>query len=286
MKKTTVAICYDFDKTLSKTEMQAFAFIPNLGLTESQFWQKVEHFVQRTGADRTLAYLRVMLDECTQQGISLTREYLVQQGKKIQFFDGVSTWFKRLNAYAKQKNITLEHYIISSGNREIVEGCKIFDQVTDVFGCEFLYDQNGLAYWPKNAVNYTLKTQYLFRISKGTFDGRDEVAINKRTKEKHVHFHNMIYIGDGLTDIPCMTLVKEKGGTAISVYQTKDKAKSQNLLMDNRVNYMCKSSYKSGSALEKLMHLIIDSLALKEVLMHKENSTKKNHNIISKKSKP
>lgn len=272
MKKTVVAICYDFDKTLTTDNMQFYSFIPNLNIDEATFWGKCTDLVKKTGIDITLGYLRTMIDECKKQGIKLTREYLHSMGKDIKFCAGVKTWFSRLNKYAEKHNVQLEHYLISSGNKEMIEGTDIFKEFTNVFACEYLYDETGEAYWPKNIVNYTVKTQCLFRICKGAQDLTDEKTINKRIAQKHVEFRNMIYIGDGLTDIPCMTLVKERGGTAISVYND-NKNTCAELLEDNRVNFVCKSNYTTNSPLEKLIKMVIDSLALKENLLKKENET-------------
>lgn len=275
MKKTVIAICYDFDKTLATKNMQEYSFIPNLGITTEEFWTRANNFCKRHQCDLTLAYLRTMINECKKAGIKLTKEYLHGLGKDIEFFDGVETWFKRLNKFAEKQGVKLEHYLISSGNLEIIEGTPIFKEFTKAFGCEFLYDCNKEAYWPKNTVNYTLKTQYLFRICKGASDLTDEHTVNRKTPKKHVEFRNMIYVGDGVTDIPCMTLVKERGGVAISVYHNKSKENTLELIEDNRVNYVCKSNYKSGSSFEKLVKMIISSLALKETLIRKEHTTKK-----------
>lgn len=275
MAKTVIAICYDFDKTLAKANMQEFSFIPNLNISTAEFWTRANKFAQKNQCDITLAYLRTMIDECEKAGIALTHEYLKSLGKDIEFFDGVKTWFARLNRFAEKQGVKLEHYLISSGNLEIIEGTPIFKEFTKAFGCEFLYNSSGLAYWPKNTVNYTLKTQYLFRICKNANDITDEHTVNKRIPKKHVEFRNMIYVGDGLTDIPCMTLVKERGGVAISVYHNNDRQQVASLVEDNRVNYICKSNYKSGSPFEKLVKMIISSLALKETLLQKECKTTK-----------
>lgn len=276
MEKTVVAICYDFDKTLATTNMQEFSFIPNLGYTVDEFWDKCDDLAKENGCDGILNTMRFMIDECKLKGVKLTKDYLRNLGKDVKFFDGVETWFDRINKYAKSKDIVLEHYIISSGNKEIIEGCPIFDAFTNVFGCEYLYDENGEAYWPKRAVNYTLKTQYLFRICKGLSSAQDEDKVNERINKKHVEFRNMVYIGDGFTDVPCMTLIKEKGGTAISVYPDDQKNKSVQLLKDNRVNYACLSDYSKGSEIEQLMQLILNSISLKEKLIRKES----NQNLI------
>lgn len=270
MEKTVVAICYDFDTTLATNDMQAFSFIPNLGLTTEEFWGLCSDFRKKEGVDNIISFLYVMIDECKKKGIKLTKDYLNSLGKDVKFFDGVTTWFKRLNQHADALGIQLEHYIISSGNKEIIEGSSIAKEFKGIYGCQFLYNEEGEAFWPKVAINYTLKTQYLFRIVKGAIE--DEDKVNDRIEKKHVEFRNMIYIGDGLTDVPCMTLVKEKGGYAISVYPTNKKDGSIKLLQDNRVNYACKSDFGSNSQLEKLVKLILESISIKEKLFDKENS--------------
>ena len=272
MTKPVVALIYDFDKTLATDDMQAFSFIPNLGLTSQEFWQKTEDFSKKTGTESTLAYLHLMIEECKRKGIKLTKEYLNSLGKDVKFYEGVTTWFKRLNLYAESLGIQLEHYIISSGNKEIIEGSSIAKEFKGIYGCEFLYDENGIAYYPKCIVNYTLKTQYLFRICKGVTDEIDNKTVNSRINEKHVEFRNMIYVGDGLTDVPCMTLIKEKNGKSVAVYQPNKKDVVEKLLLDNRVNYVCKSDFKSNSSLERLVKLILDSISISEKLLSKENN--------------
>lgn len=270
MSKNVIAICYDFDKTLATDDMQAFSFIPNLGLTSEEFWAKTGEFSKATGTESILSYLHCMITECKKKGIKLTKEYLRNLGKDVKFYDGVTTWFKRLNSFAQEKGIILEHYIISSGNKEIIEGSSIAKEFKAIYGCEFLYNEEGEAYWPKCTINYTLKTQYLFRIVKGVFDQTDDKNVNQRKDEKHVEFRNIIYLGDGLTDIPCMTLVKEKGGKSIAVYQPNKKDKVMPLLEENRVNYICESNFRASSHMEKLVKLILESMSLTNQLLEKE----------------
>lgn len=272
MKNTIVAICYDFDNTLSVMDMQSYGLIPAFGLTPNEFWQKNQAQVKKLGVTSVLSYLRLIIDECEKNNITLTRKFLNDCGKSIEYHNGVRTWFKRLNEYAASRGITLEHYIISSGNKEILEGSEIYKEFKNVFGCEYLYDRNGVAYWPKNIIDFTVKTQYLFKINKGIGAKDSESKVNERIEEKHVEFRNMIYIGDGYTDIPCMTLVREKGGTSISVYTDETKTISDNLVRDDRVNYACKADYSAGSELDKLLKLMIDSISLREKLFKKENN--------------
>lgn len=268
MSKTIVAICYDFDSTLSTHEMQ-YWLAPKLGMTISEFWANQSRM---KGVEFVLSYLWLTLDECHKKGIKVTREFLQSCGKDIEFYSGVKTWFKRLNEYALSKDIILEHYIISTGNREMIEGTPIYKEFKKTYGCEFIYGKDGEAFWPKFVVNGTTKTQYLFRINKGIEDDDFmEAKVNKRVDKKRVEFRNMIYIGDGVTDIPCMTLVKEKGGTAIAVYGEGKRGVSENLVRDRRVNFACKADYSSGGELDKIVKLVVDAIATREKLFKKEN---------------
>lgn len=271
MKKTVVAICYDFDNTLSTHDMQSFSFIPNLNMTPKEFWAQANDFARDNKMDGILSFTKFMIEDSKKAGIKLTKEYLNSLGKDVQFFDGVKTWFQRINKFAENIGVELEHYIISSGNKEIIEGTEIYKEFKEVYGCEFLYDENGEAYWLKNIVNYTQKTQYLFRICKGAYDMADEVKVNQRIKKYHVEFRNMIYVGDGLTDVPCLTLIKEKGGTSISVYKPETKDVSVKLISEGRVNYACLGDYTENSQLDSLIKLILNSISCKEILLSKEN---------------
>ena len=260
MKKTIVAICYDFDSTLSTHEMQ-YWLAPKLDMTIKEFWANQDKLV---GVNFVLSYLWITLNECRKKGIKVTREFLQSCGKDIEFYRGVKGWFKRLNKYAKEKNIILEHYIISTGNKEMIEGSAIFNEFEKIYGCEFLYDEKGEAFWPKLVVNGTTKTQYLFRINKGIDDDDFmEVKVNERVENKRVEFSNMIYIGDGVTDIPCMTLVTEKGGTAIAVYDENKKHVGDALLRDKRVQFACKADYSDGGELDKVVKHVINSIQSK-----------------------
>lgn len=266
MKKITIAICYDFDNTLSISDMQNFSFIPNLGLTPAEFWSVCNEFGRANKMDGVSTYLKFMIDLCKEKGIPLTREYLNSLGKDIKYFNGVTTWFDRINRYAKYKGVNLEHYIISSGNKEIIEGTEIFKEFKGVYGSEFLYNEEGVAYWPKCTINYTQKTQYLFRISKGAYDVSDDKKVNERIKKHHVEFPNMIYMGDGITDVPCLTLIKEKGGHSISIYKPETKFKSDKLINEDRVNFACVGDFSENSKVENLTKLIIDSISTRERL--------------------
>ncbi|MFA5503497.1 MAG: haloacid dehalogenase-like hydrolase [Erysipelotrichia bacterium] len=261
MAKPIVAIMYDFDKTLSTTDMQNYTFIPNLGLTPAQFWNATSEFTNKSGVERILSYMYMMIVEAKEKGIKLTREYLNSCGKNIKFFPGVTTWFKRINLYGERKGIKVEHYLVSSGTKEIIDGCAIINEFAAAYGCEYHYNSEGEPVWPKYAINYTQKTQFFFRIAKGVFDINDDNAVNEKMTKLRIPYRNIVYLGDGMTDIACMTLVKKNGGRSIAVYPEKEIAQVRKIYEDGRVSFICRSDYSAGSDLEKVIHLIIDSIS-------------------------
>lgn len=257
-----LAIMYDFDKTLSTTDMQNYDFIPALGMTPDQFWGSTTEFTQKEGVERILSYMYMMIKQCKDKGIKLTREYLNKCGKNIKFYPGVTTWFERINEYGRQHGVKVEHYLVSSGTKEIVEGCSIFNQFTQAYGCEYFYNEEGEPIWPKLAINYTQKTQFFYRVAKGVIDVTDDNSVNAKTKELRIPYSNIIYMGDGMTDVPCMTLVKKSGGKSIAVYPEKDSDKVKGLYTDGRVNFICRADYSAGSQIEKVIRLLIDAVEI------------------------
>ena len=268
-KKPIIALMYDFDKTLCTTDMQAYTFIPNLGMSANEFWAKASDLAEKHKMDRILAYMYLMLDEAHIHRKPIRRSDFVALGKDLELYPGVAEWFSRINRFGKEQGVTIKHYIISSGLREIIEGSSIYKEFDDVFAGEFLYDENGVACWPKNVVNYTTKTQFLFRINKGVLDISNDDDLNRFTPEEDrpVPFRNMIYIGDGLTDVPCMKLVKVNGGCSIAVYQKGKQAKVKDLILDQRVNFSEPADYTEGSQLDLITKDIIVKMAGVERLM-------------------
>lgn len=262
MKKPIVAIVYDFDKTLCSEDMQNYSFIPALGMTPEEFWGATSTFSEKTNVERILSYMYMMIKLAKDKGINLTKEYLKELGKDIKFYPGVLTWFKRINEYGESLGIQVEHYLVSSGTKEIIDGCAIADQFKAIYGCEFLFGEDGLPIWPKLTINYTAKTQFIYRITKGVLDVTDDSNVNKRINTKRVPFQNIVYLGDGMTDIPCMALVKESGGKSIAIYTKDSKDKAMELYNENRVNFICKADYSSNSQLEKVIKLVINSVAI------------------------
>ncbi len=270
-KRPIVAIMYDFDKTLCSEDMQNYSFIPALGMTPAEFWRETSIFSEKTNVEKILCYMYVMVDMAKKKGIKLTKEYLKSLGKDIKFFSGVSTWFKRINAYGDTQGIKIEHYLVSSGTKEIIDGCSIANEFTAIYGCEFLFDETGVPVWPKIAINYTAKTQFFFRISKGAMDLNDDIKLNQRTKERRIPYRNIIYLGDGMTDVPVMSLVKENGGKSIAVYPKGFREKVMNLYEENRVNFVCRADYSTNSELEKVIKLVINQVHITEELLKVEN---------------
>ena len=267
-----IGIMYDFDKTLSTTDMQNYDFIPNLGMTPAEFWGATTEFTAKEGVERILSYMYVMIAKAKEKGIKITREYLRECGKNIKFYPGVSTWFKRINEYGAEKGVQVEHYLVSSGTIEIVEGCPIYNCFEKAWGCEYYYNEDGEPVWPKLAINYTQKTQFYFRISKGATDVTNDNSVNEKTHSRRIPYRNIIYLGDGMTDVACMTLVKHNEGTSIAIYPEKESDKVKDLYTDGRCNFICKADYSSGSDLEKVIKLIIDKVAMLNEIDKREKS--------------
>lgn len=270
MKKSErpiIAIMYDFDKTLSRSDMQDYGFIPALGMSPSEFWGETGKFQAATGVERILSYMYTMVKLCKDKNIKLTRERLNEMGKNIEYFNGVSTWFDRINEYGKSLGVEIEHYIISSGTKEILEGCSIAKHFKYMFGCEFYFDPvTQEPVWPKLAINYTMKTQFIYRIRKGSFDLTDDTTINTKVENIRIPYTNMIYLGDGMTDIPCMQLVQNNLGHSIAIYSDKDEKALRKLLAEKRTNVCVKADYSKGSDLEKVIQSIIQTVAAESAL--------------------
>lgn len=268
MKKTPIiAIIYDFDKTLATTDMQNYKFIPSLGLTPAEFWGKTDEFSKSQNVEKILSYMYMMISQCKEKEIPLTKKFLNDCGKDIKFFLGVDQWFNRINNYGKQRGVKIEHYLCSSGNKEIIDGTDIQKFFKKIYGCEFVFDPiTKIATWPKNAVNYTQKTQYLFRISKGALNISDDDSVNSRTTKRRIPYANMIYIGDGITDVPCMEIVKNAGGHSIAIESSSNKDIAKKLANDKRVQYVTKPDYRNDSRLDKIVKTIIDVIKSQSIL--------------------
>lgn len=262
MKKPIIAIMYDFDKTLCTRDMQEYTFIPSVGMEADEFWQHANEVATAEKMDSILTYMYYMVEKAHQTGIPLTRESLVACGKDVEYHPGVEGWFERINRYAEETGVQVEHYVLSSGLKEIIEGTTIAKHFKKIYACEFMY-RDGHAVWPKLAVNYTSKTQFVYRINKGVLDINNNVDLNNSQPDnkKRVFFSNMIYIGDGLTDVPCMKLVKQSGGHSIAIYHPGQHSSAAQLLKHERVDWMFEADYTEGSDLDRTMRTLLQNLA-------------------------
>ncbi len=265
----TIAIMYDFDKTLCTTDMQNYALIPSLGIENDAFWAETQLLAQNTPMDMVLAYMYNILAHSKAMGKPVGKEDFAQFGKSIKYYEGVESWFERINQFGLSKGVNVEHYVISSGIKEIIDGTSIRKYFKRVYACEYLYDENGFACWPSMAVNYTGKTQFLFRINKQSLDIFDDKGINKFVpmEERTVPFRNMIYIGDGITDVPCMKLVKSNGGCSVGVYTSMKSSTCKLLIADKRVDFIFEADYREDGQLEKCIKNVISKMALNDDLI-------------------
>ena len=263
-----VAFLYDFDKTLCTTDMQDYAFIPSLGMTPAEFWAEANGFGHRNRMDGILAYMYTMIREAERRDRPFTRADLVEKGRSIVLFPGVEDWFRRINDFGARQGVQVEHYIISSGLREIIEVCSISRAFKEIYASEFYYDETGRPVWPKLAVNFTAKTQFVYRINKGVLDVSDDKTLNDSMPDdsKRIPFTNMIYVGDGLSDVPCMKMMRAYGGQAIAVYQEENRQGVEDLLSKGRVDFIFPADYREGTTLDSTVKNIIRKMAICDTL--------------------
>lgn len=262
----TAALIYDFDNTLTPRCMQEYGLLEELCAEPGDFWEECRQFALRHSADGILSYMAVTLAHARKRGLKLSRDQFIRLGSSIDFYPGVETWFQRTNAYAASRGLLLEHYIISSGLTELIEGSRIAKEFKAVFAASFCYNDEGDPFWPATAVNYTAKTQYLFRINKGILDITNDYDLNDFTpaEKRRVPFGNMVYIGDGLTDVPCMKMTKQKGGTAIAVYDEGKEEFAHGLLLQKRAHYALHADYTEQGDLWPVVCGLLDDIAERE----------------------
>ena len=265
-----IAICYDFDKTLSPDDMQAQGYIQSVGFDVADFWAETDVLTRDNEMDQNLAYMYKMLKEA-EGNLVFNKQTLMEYGSKVKLFPGVDGWFERIRSYGKEKGVIIEHYIISSGLKEMIEGTEVAKNgaFEKIYASCFLYNERGVAMWPAQVINYTNKTQFLFRIEKGVLNVNDPGINDYFPPDKlRVPFRNMIYIGDSDTDVPCMKLVNSYGGHSIGVYnaETRDKTKVYKMMRDNRIRYFAPADYNEGTELDTLVKAIIDRTSTNERL--------------------
>lgn len=270
-RRPIVALIYDFDGTLSPGNMQEFGFIQAIGSTPEEFWSKSDVIAKGQDASNILSYMKLMFDEARSHGIRLRRSEFKKFGREVELFEGVREWFKAVNAYGAAHGVKTEHYINSSGLKEIIEGTPIAHEFKHIFACTYLYDEAGEAEWPGIAVDYTAKTQFMFKINKGIFSSRDSKRVNESTSDdkKRIPFSQMIYFGDGETDIPCMKIVTMFGGNCIAVYNPDKAGKRQiaeKLKRQGRVKFTAPACYTPDSKAFRIVCTIIDKISTDKAL--------------------
>lgn len=268
-KKVKVGLIYDFDGTLSTTDMQSYTLIPEFGIKPETFWKNANKWSVDNEADQITGSMYYIQKTAKDKGIKLTRDFFGEMGKEIKYFAGVADWFERINTYGKELGLSIEHYVISAGYEEIIAGSEIFKYFKDVFACSYAYDEKGEAVWPARVVNYSVKVQCLSKINKG-LKQNDDRAVNEFTPDemRAIPYRRMIYFGDGATDIPPMKMTKDRGGHAIAVYTPKSKGKNKaiNLLKDGRVNFALPADYKEGKEIDHVVKTILLKMATEQSL--------------------
>jgi len=269
--RSGVAVAYDFDGTLSPGSMQEHSFIPEIGEEKAAFWARVNGEAARLGADNILIYMHEMVKAAQREEVRFRREDIERHGRSIQFFPGVESWFDRITAYGDACGVDVEHFIISSGLKEMIRASAVGGAFAAIFASEFKYNADDVPVWAASAVNYTNKTQFLFRINKGALDLSDHAKVNAYVPEdaRPVPFRNMIYVGDGDTDVPCMRTAKEQGGVAVAVHPPGDDeaaSKTARLKDENRVHVVLPADYSEGARLEAYIKAAIDKMAAVERL--------------------
>lgn len=282
-KKPTVALIYDFDGTLSPGNMQEYDFLKAIGIKDKKsFWKENVELAKKNNASEILCYMKLMIDKSKSANNSIKRKAFVEFGKSIKFFKGVEEWFDLIKEYGAEHDVKIEHYINSSGLKEMIEGTPIAKKFEKIYACSFLYEDD-IAVWPAVAVDFTAKTQFLFMINKGIANVSENKRVNDFTpeEERPIPFKHMIYFGDGATDIPCMKLIKEQGGKSIAVYKPNStrKEEAKKLIKYNRVNFVCPADYSKDKEIYKVVTTIIDKIRSDydfENLQkhHKENAAK------------
>ena len=270
-RRIPMAIAYDFDGTLAPGNMQERQFLPDIGMKPNKFWAEVTALTKEHQADYVLVYMEQMLRKADAAGVSVKREDFEKRGESIRLFQGVEGWFDRITDYGRSRGVHIEHFLVSSGNAEIVAGTPIASKFAQVYASKFKFDQNGVATWPALAINFTTKTQYLFRINKGAHDLSDNTKVNKfvEKRDRPVPFENMVFIGDGPTDVPCFRLVKDQGGLSIIVFKPKTKnarEKAEKFKREGRVHCTAPAIYTENSKLDRVIKANIDFIASRGTL--------------------
>ena len=268
--RANIAICYDFDGTLIRGNMQENSFFPDIGICAEEFWCLVKKRAFEHDMDEVLAYMHLMIEKAREAKVTITREALTKHGRDIDMFPGVEEWFSSINDYCRKKDVEIEHFAISSGLMEMIEGSPIAKEFRHIFASGFSYDANGIPTFAARSVNYTTKTQYLFRINKGILNSWNNEEINRFTpdEKRPCPFSRMMYIGDGETDVPAMKMINYQGGYSIAVYPPKEgqrrnsaemqkKKTAEELVTNNRAQFVAEASFQEGGPVYEIVTMLI-----------------------------
>jgi 2-hydroxy-3-keto-5-methylthiopentenyl-1-phosphate phosphatase len=265
--QSTIAMVYDFDGTLSPQPMQEYTVLPKIGVEPEEFWAQVHKEARETGSDPMLTYMRLMMEKLYKHDdVKVTREDFAVMAKRIKYFPGVESWFPAIDAYVQERSAgqaKVAHYIISAGQKEILEGVSIRKHFKQIYASEYHFNQYGIATFPKLLITDTSKTQFLFRINKGREALSESINEHMPEGERPIPFGNIIYLGDGMTDVPSMALTKKSGGHAVAVYNAKvpkTKATCMGLLNAGRVDFIAPADYRGNSKLASRVRLLLDSV--------------------------
>ncbi len=262
----TIALVYDFDGTLSPQPMQEYTVLPKIGVEPAQFWAMVNREARDTESDRMLVYMRHILEALDRAKVDVKREDFAAMASAIEYFPGVTTWFARMNAYVKKRSrgtVKLQHYLISAGQKEILDGVSIRKHFKRIYASEYHFNHHGVATFPKLLVTDTLKTQFLFRINKGLELVSESINEHMPEARRPIPFANIIYVGDGMTDVPSMALTKKSGGHTVAVFDAKsDKQRAicVKLLDAGRADFIAAADYRKASKLSRRVQLLLDAI--------------------------
>lgn len=264
--QNTIALVYDFDGTLSPQPMQEYTVLPKIGAEPAAFWDMVNREARRTESDPMLVYMRHIIEALELARVDVKRQDFAAMARAIEYFPGVTTWFGRMNAYVKRRSrgqVKIVHYLISAGQKEILDGVSIRRHFKRIYASEYHFNHHGVATFPKLLVTDTVKTQFLFRINKGLESLNESINEHMPESQRPIPFQNIVYMGDGMTDVPSMALTKKSGGHTVAVYnprKSSQRAVCEKLLNAGRADFIAEADFRAGTKLSRRVELLLDAI--------------------------